>query len=144
MIRFIPMTAHLDNEACCAFLDLVADKFIEASDGTHTFESIAEVEEHPMRKRLRPLVPTGFFEDDGRLDVALATPLTTDDTALIDAPLAIEGKRVGSISGVKLTPEGTVLTLDLTDEGHRQMEGLLSDQRKGFSIGANLIKPHVG
>lgn len=71
MIRFVDLSDAYwtDPELgspCCAFLCTGSDTFLQIN-GSQVFIEMAEVEEHPQAKRLKRLMPDGFFEENSQL-----------------------------------------------------------------------------
>lgn len=68
MIRFVDLTPFYwvtpDGPPCCAFMNTVCDMFVTNSLGTHTFDSMEEVQE--LGDRYVSLVPEGFFKPELR------------------------------------------------------------------------------
>lgn len=68
MIRFVDLTESYwcdneDSSPICAFLNTVSGKFVESSDGGHTFVCIDDFAGLPeeLHNRLRSLIPPGFM-----------------------------------------------------------------------------------
>ena len=77
MIRFVDLTSAYwcgdSDSPCCAFLSTVTDRFVEV-DGCEVFhgpEDLEALEDKAFAKRLKALVPEGFWkagaviEEDG-------------------------------------------------------------------------------
>jgi len=68
MIRFVNLTEAYygdpeDSLHICAFISTSGDKFLQTMDGTHTFDDLASIKEHPKAQRMLSLLPRGFFNE---------------------------------------------------------------------------------
>jgi hypothetical protein len=69
MIRFVDLTDDYwtdpeEGKPVCAFLSTTSDCFLENACGSHTFDSMEEIEEHPNADRFIGLMPEGFFDEE--------------------------------------------------------------------------------
>lgn len=70
MIRFIDLTKEYWSDKgppCCAFLNTIDDKFILARNHTHVFDYFDDVYYHNLSKRLLPLLPKDFFDENTKV-----------------------------------------------------------------------------